>query len=85
MIESMLTTVDNPHDPFTEYTAWYAFDVAAGHHTNSFLARLVKTSDDLSDDEQALDIERTIDEIVTLNVNGLYQKVTREVPDLVSA
>ena len=51
MIESMLTTVDNPHDPFTEYTAWYAFDVAAGHHTNSFLARLVKTSDDLSDDD----------------------------------
>lgn len=79
--ESMLTTVDNPHDPFTDYDAWYAYDTRLGHHTASFLARVVVTSDDISDADQSLAIEQAINEIVEENVNGLYKKVSREVSD----
>ncbi len=77
--ECMLTTVDNPYDPFTQYDEWYAFDYAAGYHTPSFLARIVKTSDELSEADQQLAICDAIDEIVKENVLGVYRKVTRVV------
>lgn len=72
---AMLTTVDNPYDPFTQYEEWYAFDTRSGYGTASFLARIVKTSDELSDADQVLAIERAIDEIVQENVLGLWKKV----------
>lgn len=74
----MLTTVDNPYDPFTRFDEWYSWDAAAGYHTPSFLARIVKSSDELSEADQDLAIERAIDEIVKENVLGLYRKVSQE-------
>lgn len=70
----MLTTVDNPYDPYTHYDEWYAWDCKAGYFTTSFLARIVLFSDELSSADQALAIERAIDEIVEYNVLGLYRK-----------
>ena len=78
--EHMITTVDNPYNPFTDFDGWYAFDEAAGYHTTSFLARLVFTSDDLSEADQTLAIEQAIDEMVEENVLGIYRKVA--VPSL---
>jgi hypothetical protein len=75
MAEHMLTTVDNPFDPFTDWDAWYAFDEAHGYHSTAFLARVIKTSDELSDADQSAAIEDAIDEIVNENVSGLYRKV----------
>lgn len=75
---SMLTTVDNPYDPFTHYDEWYVWDTSNGYHTNAYLARLVFSSKELSDLDQAIIIEEAIDEIVRENVNGMYRKVTRE-------
>lgn len=71
----MLTTVDNPYDPFTEFDAWYAYDTAMGYHTAAYLARVVVTSDELSEADQDLAIELAIDEIVTEDVLGIYIKV----------
>lgn len=75
MVEHMLTTVDNPFDPSTQFDQWYARDVALGHHSLSLLARIVKTSDALSDADQSLAIEEAIDEIVRENVSGVHKKV----------
>jgi hypothetical protein len=81
MAESMLTTVDNPYDPFTQFDEWYAFDEAAGYHSSALLARIVRTSDDLSEADQSLAIEDAIDEVVRENVLGIYKKVqTNEQP-----
>lgn len=79
MIESRLTTVDNPFDPFDDFDSWYAWDERAGYHTSSFLARLVMSSFELSDADQLLANEMAIDEIVKENVLGLYKKVSREI------
>lgn len=79
MQESMLTTVDNPFDPFDQYDSWYAYDERVGHHSTSLLARIVKTSDELSETDQSIAIEDAIDEIVRENVSGMHRKVTREV------
>ena len=77
MQEHMLTTVDNPFNPFTQFDSWYAYDTALGYHSLSFLARVVRTSDDISEADQSLAIEHGIDEIVRENVLGVYKKVSR--------
>lgn len=77
--ESMLTTVDNPFDPFTEFKPWFAFDVAAGYHTSSLLARITINSTELSLADQLLANEQAIDEIIQENVSGMHRRVTRQI------
>ena len=72
-----LTTTDNPFDPFDDFDRWYAFDVANGYDSCSYLARIARTSDKFSDEDQEREIQRAIDEIVKLNINGMYTKVAR--------
>ena len=74
--EFMLTTEDNPFNPFTDFDNWYAFDVSHGYNTTSYLARIAKTSDELSELDQRLEINNAIDEILSFNLTGNYIKVT---------
>jgi hypothetical protein len=76
--EYMLTTVDNPFDPFTRFDEWLDYDMRMGYHTSSFLARIAKVSNDLSEPDQALAIQDAIDEIVRENVSGMWRKVSRD-------
>lgn len=78
MIVSMLTTMDNPYDPFDDYDEWFAYDSRMGYHTPSFLARIVVTSDELSESDQNVAVDVAIDEIINENVSGIYKKVSRE-------
>ena len=64
MAEYMLTTVDNPFNPFTQFNEWQAYDQQLGYNTLALLARVVVTSNDLSEADQELAIDETIDEIV---------------------
>ena len=74
----MLTTIDNPFDPFEQFDAWYDYDVRMGYNTCSYLARIANTSTSLSDDLNREETERAIDEICAYNVNGLYKKVQKD-------
>lgn len=75
--EYMLTTVDNPHDPFTEWDQWFLWDQRAGYHTPGLLARIANSSVDLSDADQYVSIQVAMDEIVRENVLGVHRKVKR--------
>lgn len=75
--EYMLTTVDNPFNPFEEYSQWYAWDFMAGYHTPGALARIVRTSEEESEVDERADITDAIDEIVSENVTGMFRKVSR--------
>ena len=46
-----LTTFDNPYDPFERFSDWFLFDVGKGYNTCSYLARIAKTSEQFSDEE----------------------------------
>lgn len=70
-----LSTTNNPFNPFTEEKEWEQFDEEHGYYTSAYLARVARTSNELSDEDQELIIERAIDEIVKFNVSGLYVKV----------
>lgn len=76
MNDYMLSTTDNPFNPYTEWEQWYAYDVAAGYHTSAYLARIVVTSHNLSEADQDLAITQAIDEIVEFNLTGNYIKVS---------
>ena len=78
MKEHMLTTIDNPFHPFTQFDEWLAYDIKKGHHTLSLLARVTKTSPDLSELDQSLAIEFAIDELIELNPSGILRKVTKD-------
>ena len=76
----MLTTFDNPFDPFEQFTSWFMFDVEKGYNTCSKLARIAKTSDRFSEKENSDEIEKAIDEIIKYDFLNIYKKVTKETP-----
>jgi hypothetical protein len=75
---SMLTTADNPFDPFDDFSSWYQWDVEHGYDSSGYLARILVTSDELSDGDLEDVQEIAIDEIISENLFGVYKKVTRE-------
>lgn len=81
--EYMLTTVDNPFDPFTQWDEWFAWDASAGYHTSGLLARVARLSSELSEGDQHVALQQAIDECVDMNVLGVLTKVKRG--DIVTA
>ena len=75
---SMLTTIDNPFNPFTQFDEWFQFDEEKGYHTSQFLAKIAKTSSNMSDLDYEQEVERAIDEIVKFNVRGIDKKVSND-------
>lgn len=75
MANTMLTTEDNPFNPFTHWAEWFAFDAAAGYHTPAYLARVVRSSDELSDADQEASIDDAIEDILKENLLGIYKVV----------
>ena len=74
-----LTTVDNPYDPFEQFTSWFLFDEEKGYHSTSYLGRIARTSDELSDEENNREEERAIDEIIKYDFRNMYRKVREKV------
>ena len=74
----MLTTFDNPYDPFDQFISWFLFDIEKGYNTCSYLGRIARISDQLSDAENDMEIERAIDEIIKYDFRNIYKKVVRE-------
>lgn len=74
----MLTTEDNPYSPFTQFLQWQGFDHLRGYYTLEYLARIAKTSPELSDDVNNKIIDDAIDEIVGYNILGIYKKVKED-------
>lgn len=74
----MLTTRDNPYNPFTDFTNWLLFDKEKGYDTSDYLARLSTPSDSFSEDENNKELERAIDDVIETDVLGIYVKVSEE-------
>lgn len=76
--EFMLTTFDNPFDPFEQFTSWFLFDVEKGYNTCSYLARIAQISDDFTQKETNEEIEKAIDKIISRDPFNIYKKVERK-------
>ena len=75
MARVALTTFDNPFDPFKQFDEWFLFDVEKGYNSCAFLDRIAHTSDQLSEEENEIEIERAIDEIIKYDFTNNYKKV----------
>ena len=73
----MLTTFDNPFDPFEQFTSWFMFDVEKGYNSCAYLARIAKLTDDMSDQEISDEINRAIDEIIKYDFMNIYKKAEK--------
>lgn len=78
MQQCMLTTFDNPYDPFEQFTSWFLFDVEKGYNSCAYLGRVARTSDQLSDEENDEEVERAIDEIIRYDFRNIYKKLKKE-------
>ena len=75
--ECMLTTIDNPFDPFEQFTSWLMFDKEKGYDSCERVARIAKFSDDMTEKEIDEENERAIDEIIKYDFLNMYKKVSR--------
>lgn len=75
-----ITTTDNPYDPFDNYDLWKRYDENSGYFSESYVARIARVSDDMTEQEFEDAVEEAIDEIVSFNLTNSeadYKKVTR--------
>ena len=77
LYDCMLSTFDNPFDPFEDYTNWMLFDKEKGYNSSERLMRIAKLNDSMSDEEEDAEIERAIDEIIKYDFMNVYIKVTK--------
>ena len=75
---TFVTTLDNPYDYFTQFDEWYAFDTQHGYNTCGYVDRIAKTSNELSEHDRMIAINDAVDEILAMNVLGIYVKVTQK-------
>lgn len=75
----MLTTVDNPFDPFEQFPSWFMFDVEKGYNTCGLLMRIAHVSNELSSKEIDEELERAMNEIIKYDFTNTYKKVCKEV------
>ena len=78
---SMLTTKDNPFNPFEDFQNWYNFDSDKGYNSCGILARIVGDTESLSPNEEAFAVETAIDSFIESDPTKMYVKVQKEVSE----
>ena len=76
--EVMLTTIDNPYNPFEQFDLWLLFDKEKGYNTCEYLARIVNLTNGMSEKEIDVATDRAIDDIIVNDPFGIYKKVTSD-------
>lgn len=70
----MLSTNDNPYDPFEQFDSWLLFDKEKGYNSCEILARTVELSDDMTEKEINEATERAIDKIIKYDPLNVFIK-----------
>lgn len=71
--EIMLTTIDNPYDPHTEYDKWSIWDVQNGYNSSEYLARIANIGFDEEFDPKTEERrQEAILEIVLMDATDMY-------------
>ena len=82
MSKCALTTIDNPYYPFEEWNSGYQYDMDKGYNSCAYLDRIARTSEQLSTEENELEIERAIDEIIKYDFMNIYKKIVKKSTDI---
>ena len=72
----MLTTNDNPFNPFENFKEWFLFDKEKGYDSSERVDRIANFTDDMTEIEINQETERAIDEIIQYDFLNIYKKVS---------
>lgn len=73
--ETFITTIDNPYNYWIQFDEWLSYDHLMGYNTLELLARLLRISDDLSEDKQEEEVQRAF--CTMMRYNSLYKVVEK--------
>lgn len=79
-VRHMLTTIDNPYDPFDQFDQWFSYDLSKGYNTCGLLALYGSVATDLTEAIRAETLEHAIDRVIELNPKGVHRKVSKNIP-----
>lgn len=74
--DCMLSTYDNPFNPFDDFDIWWKTDLSLGHDCCGYLAKVANTSEIFSDSVNNELIDNAMNEIIESDPT-IYRKVTR--------
>lgn len=78
MARTMLSTMDNPYDPFKQYDLWSGYDEkVGGYFSSSLLARFAPVSIEETKADAERITERAIDTIVEMDL-PIFNPITGE-------
>ena len=81
MVRCFLTTFDNPYNPYEQFEQWYQYDMDHGYNSSGLLMRLAQTSSQFTDNENAYEIEKAIDQIVMNDPINIYKKLKLDIKE----
>lgn len=73
----LLTTIDNPYNPFTEWIPWYMEDQRLGYDTCGLIARIGFDSDSIDSEPE----KDAMQSIIQNNYSGKHIMVTEDTFD----
>lgn len=72
--EMMLTTLDNPFNPKTDYDKWRNWDISNDYNTEAYLDRVANIPPDMDDDDEVSSlILDAMMSIVEHDMTGMYK------------
>lgn len=74
--DSYITTIDNPYSPIDDFTRWWIFDISHGYNSCAYLARLAKTSSELPEIENKLEVLKAINSILKWDEQKVWKKLS---------
>lgn len=74
----LLTTFDNPYDPFTQNALWVLFDKEKGYNTLEYLARIIKLSPEMSQKEENEAYDMAVDTIIANDFLNIYKRAFKQ-------
>lgn len=74
--EKLLTTIDNPYNPFHNWDEWYTFDITKGYFSCGLLARFAIASDSLSEPEKRTFLQDAMKRIIAIDPK--YRMISKD-------
>ena len=74
----MLTTFDNPYNPFVDFSSWYMYDCEMQYNTCGRLARIADINSEMTEKELDEAKEVAMNFIVKHDMEGIFFVGTKE-------
>ena len=81
MYDCMLSTIDNPYNPFDDFHSWFMYDIEKGYNCCGKVARIAQVDNTMMQKEIDIEVEKAIDTIIQYDFANIYIKVTKELQE----